>query len=113
MTIKEMYRKLKAKDKSYIVTEDQWGLSFTILYKPSFFEPDDAPIDLFHVEYDDSVEAGEWCAESKEVTFLLKPSQISLLSYPLQLLEKIDKPICTDRMSMFNGGFNGEREVKL
>ena len=113
MTIKEMYRKLKAKDKSYIVTEDQWGLAFTIYYKPSFFEPDDDPIDLFHVEYDASVEVGGWCAESKEVTFLLKPSQISVLSYPLQLLEKVDEPICTDRMPMLNSGFNGEREVKL
>ena len=28
MTIEEMYRKLKAKDKSYIVTEDQWGAVF-------------------------------------------------------------------------------------
>lgn len=110
MTIKEMYRKLKAKDKSYIVTEDQWGLSFTILYKPS---SDDDPIDLFHVEYDDSVEVGGWCAELKEVTFLLKPSQISVLSYPLQLLKKVDEPICTDRMPMLNSGFNGEREVKL
>ena len=63
MTIKELYRRLKDKDKGYIVTEDQWGLAFTIYYKPSSFEPDDDPIDLFHVEYDDSLEAGGWCAE--------------------------------------------------
>ena len=113
MTIKELYRRLKEKDKGYIVTEDQWRLAFTIYYKPSFFEPDDDPIDLFHVEYDDSLEAGGWCAESREVTFLLKPSQISILSYPLQLLEKIDEPICTDRMPMLDSGFNGEREIKL
>lgn len=113
MKIKEFYRKLKEKDENYIVAEDQWGLAFTIYYKPSFFEPDDDPIDLFHVEYDDSVEVGGWCAESKEVTFLLKPSQISILSYPLQLLEKIDEPICTDRMPMLDSGFNGEREIKL
>lgn len=113
MTIKELYRRLKNKDKGYIVTEDQWGLAFTIYYKPLFFEPDDDPIELFHVEYDDDVSKTEWCAESKEVTFLLKPSQISILSYPLQLLEKIDEPICTDRMPMLNSGFNGEREIKL
>lgn len=64
-------------------------------------------------EDDDSVEVGGWCVESKEVTFILNPSQISVLSYPLQLLEKIDEPICTDRMPMLNSGFNGEREVKL
>lgn len=113
MTIKEIYQKLKAKDKGYVVTEDQWGLAFTVCYKPDFFEEDDDPIELFHVEYDDSVEVGGWCAESKEVTFLLKPSQISILSYPLQLLEKIDEPICTDRMPMLNSGFKGEREIKL
>ena len=112
MTIKELYRRLKDKDKGYIVTEDQWGLAFTIYYKPSFFEPDDDPINLFHVEYDDSMEVAGWCAESKEVTFLLKPSQISILSYPLQLLKKIDEPICTDRMPMLGSGFNGEREIK-
>lgn len=111
MTIKELYRRLKDKDKGYIVTEDQWGLAFTIYYKPSFFGTDDDPIDLFHVEYDDSMEVSGWCAESKEVTFLL--SQISILSYPLQLLKKIDEPICTDRMPMLNSGFNGEREIKL
>ena len=60
-----------------------------------------------------NAQVGGWCAESKEVTFLLKPSQISVLSYPLQLLEKVDEPICTDRMPMLNSGFNGEREVKL
>jgi|GEM_PF-4312474 len=111
MTIKEFYRRLKDKDKGYIVTEDQWGLAFTIYYKPSFFEPDDDPINLFHVEYDDDISKTEWCAESEEVTFLLEPSQISILSYPLQLLEKIDKPSCTDRMPMLNS--NGEREIKL
>ena len=110
MTIKELYRRLKDKDKGYIVTEDQWGLAFTIYYKPSFFELDDDPIDLFHVEYDDTVEVVGWCVESKEVTFLL--SQISILSYPLQLLKKIDKPSCTDRMPMLGSGFNGEREIK-
>lgn len=109
MTIKELYRRLKGKDKGYIVTEDQWGLAFTIYYKPSSFDPDDDPIELFHVEYDDSVEVVGWCAESKEVTFLL--SQISILSYPLQLLKKIDEPICTDRMPLLDG-FNGEREIK-
>ena len=110
MTIKELYRRLKDKDKGYIVTEDQWGLAFTIYYKPSFFELGDDPIDLFHVEYDDSLEAGGWCAESKEVTFLL--SQTSILSYTLQLLKKIDEPSCTDRMPMLGSGFNGEREIK-
>lgn len=110
MTIKELCKRLKDKDKGYIVTEDQWGLAFTIYYKPSSFEPDDDPIKLFHVEYDDSVEVVGWCVESKEVTFLL--SQTSILSYPLQLLKKIDEPICTDRMPMLDSGFNGEREIK-
>lgn len=113
MTIKELYRRLKDKDKGYIVTEDQWGLAFTIQYKPSFFNSDDDPIDLFHVEYDNSVEVGGWCAESQEVTFLLKPSQISILNYPLELLEKIDEPVCIDRMPMLDSGFKGEREIKL
>ena len=107
MKIKELYRRLKDKDKGYIVTEDQWGLAFTIYYKPSSFEPDDDPIKLFHVEY----EFAGWCVESKEVTFLL--SQTSILSYPLQLLKKIDEPICTDRMPMLDSSFNGEREIKL
>lgn len=110
MKIKELYRRLKDKDKGYIVTEDQWGLAFTIYYKPSSFEPDDDPIKLLHVEYDDSVEVAGWCVESKEVTFLL--SQTSILSYPLQLLKKIDEPICTDRMPILDSGFNGEREIK-
>ena len=110
MTIKELCRRLKDKDKGYIVTEDQWGLAFTIYYKPSFFELDDDPIELFHVDYDDSVEVGGWHAESQEVDFLL--SQTSILSYPLQLLKKIDEPICTDRMPMLGSGFNGEREIK-
>lgn len=112
MTIKELYRRLKDKDKGYIVTEDQWGLAFTIYYKPSSFEPDDDPIKLFHVEYE---EVAGWCVESKEVTFLLTflLSQTSILSYPLQLLKKIDEPICTDRMPMLDSSFNGEREIKL
>ena len=37
MTIKELYRKLKEKDKNYIVTENQWGTAFTIYYKEHYY----------------------------------------------------------------------------
>ena len=33
MTIEEFYRKLKEKDKNYIVMENQWGTAFTVYYK--------------------------------------------------------------------------------
>lgn len=33
MTIEDIYRKLKEKNSDYVVTEDQWGLAFTIYYK--------------------------------------------------------------------------------
>lgn len=112
MKIKEIYQKLKAKDKGYVVTEDQWGLAFTVCYKPDFFEEDDDPIELFHVEYDDSVGVGDWSAESREVNFLLNLKQIEILSYPLELFTKIDQPICIDRMPLFDG-FKGEREIEL
>lgn len=92
MTIDELAKKLKEKSQNYLVVKDN-ELSFTICYKPSFFEKDDDPIELFHVEYDDDMSKTEWCAESKEVTFLLNLSQINLLAYPLHLLAELDKPI--------------------
>lgn len=37
---------------------------------------------------------------------------IDLVIYPLQLIKKLDEPLCTDEMPLFDG-FNDEREVKL
>lgn len=101
--IKELYRKLKEKDKNYIVTENQWGTAFTIYYKEKSYK-------LLHVDFRELVQLYGWNLKLEGLTF--RKELIDLVIYPLQLIKKLDEPLCTDEMPLLDG-FNDEREVKL
>ena len=89
MTIKELYRKLKEKDKNYIVTENQWGTAFTIYYKEKGYK-------LLHVDFSELVQLYGWNLKLEGLTF--RKELIDLVIYPLQLIKKLDEPLCTDEM---------------
>lgn len=109
MTIEDIYRKLKEKNSDYVVTEDQWGLAFTIYYKVATPVNGQEKINhkLFHVEWDEY--GNSWVISTEEINYL--QSQTDIVTYPLLLLKKLNEPICTDRMPLLDG-FNGEKEVK-
>lgn len=103
MTIKELYRRLKEKNKNYIVTENQWGTAFNVYYKEKTYK-------LMHVEFSTLVQLYGWNLKLNELTF--RKEQIDLVVYPLKLIKKLDEPLCTDEMPLLDG-FEGEREIKL
>ena len=111
MTIEDIYRKLKEKNSDYVVTEDQWGLAFTIYYKVATPVNGQEKINhkLFHVEWDGY--SNGWVISTEEINYL--QSQTDIVTYPLLLLKKLNEPICTDRMPMLDSGFKGEKEVKI
>lgn len=103
MTIKDIYQSLKSKNKNYIITENQWGTAFTVYYKAKSYK-------LLHVEFSTLVQLYGWNLKLEALTF--RKESIDLVIYPLQLIKKLDEPLCTDEMPLLDG-FNGEREVKL
>lgn len=104
MTIEEFYRKLKEKDENYIVMENQWGTAFSVYYKEKDYK-------LLHVYLSKLVQLYGWNLKLEGLIF--RKELIDLVIYPLQLIKKLDEPLCTDEMPMLDSGFNGEREIKL
>lgn len=107
MTIEEFYRKLKEKDPSYLVMENQWGTAFTVYYKGKDYKD----YKLLHVYLSKLVQLYGWNLKLEGLIF--RKELINLVIYPLQLIKKLDEPLCTDEMPMLDSGFNGEREIKL
>lgn len=99
MNISELSKKLKQKDKNYIVTADQWYNSFTIHYKG---------VDIIHAYFETLANRYGWVIKC-DVKFM--QDQLPLILEPLNLLKDLDEPLCTDKMPLI-GGFDGEREVK-
>lgn len=98
MRLGDLARKLKAKDKKYSVTADQWYMSFTIYYGDAH---------VIHAYFETLTNRYGWLIE---IDNRLLQDQLPILLEPLELLKNLEEPLSTDQMPLLDG-FEGEREI--